>query len=220
MRTFGHDRADLGFDFASSDRPGLVTALLAAAGAPEQSADWWAAPVGARTAALLQLAGPAPMKPLLDCPACGERIEAELPIDSLVGLDPGVDCIDAAGVLLRRPTGADLCVLQRTGTLPARWWRVGEGIGAAIDDDAALEALSEADPLVGFQLQCRCPACGLESTSEVDLETLALRRLAAAQARLEREVHALASHYGWTEEQILAVAPARRARYLALIEGA
>jgi len=32
-------------------------------------------------------------------------------------------------------------------------------------------------------------------------------------------VHALASRYGWTEREILAVAPARRARYLELIDG-
>ena len=39
-----------------------------------------------------------------------------------------------------------------------------------------------------------------------------------AQDRLIEEVHALARAYGWTEVEAMAMAPWRRARYLALIE--
>ena len=47
-------------------------------------------------------------------------------------------------------------------------------------------------------------------------------RPAGASARagaLLHEVHRLASAYGWSEAQILALSPARRAQYLALVEG-
>ena len=52
----------------------------------------------------------------------------------------------------------------------------------------------------------------------VDLEALALRRLYARQDALLATVHRLASRYGWTESEVLAVPARRRARYLALIE--
>jgi hypothetical protein len=52
----------------------------------------------------------------------------------------------------------------------------------------------------------------------VDLESLALASLARRQRALLREVHCFAVHYGWTESEVLAVPPTRRARYLAFIE--
>ena len=53
-RAFG-TATDLDVDFASDDRPAVVTALLAACAAPGDSAYWWAQPVGERIAAILRL---------------------------------------------------------------------------------------------------------------------------------------------------------------------
>jgi hypothetical protein len=86
-------------------------------------------------------------------------------------------------------------------------------------DAAALaEAIAAHDPLVAFSVASTCPACGAEDELPVDLEGLALRQLAQRQQRLVVEVHRLASRYGWTEKQALAVPPQRRERYLALID--
>jgi hypothetical protein len=60
--------------------------------------------------------------------------------------------------------------------------------------------------------------CDVPTEVRIDLEDIALTRLQQQQRALLREIHVLASHYGWTEAQILAVAPARRARYLSLID--
>ena len=49
-------------------------------------------------------------------------------------------------------------------------------------------------------------------------QSIAFARLDTRQRALFEEVHQLASHYGWTETEVLAIAPERRARYLALIE--
>jgi len=80
------------------------------------------------------------------------------------------------------------------------------------------DALAAADPLVHFTVACRCPACGAPNEVDVDLETIALATLLARQRTLLHDVHMLASNYGWTEPEVLAVPPARRARYIALIE--
>jgi hypothetical protein len=75
------------------------------------------------------------------------------------------------------------------------------------------------DPLVDFTVSCTCPACGDAQEVAVDLESFALASLARRQRALLQEVHRFASHYGWTESDVLAVPPARRAHYLLLIEG-
>jgi hypothetical protein len=44
------------------------------------------------------------------------------------------------------------------------------------------------------------------------------RELAASSRRLLLQIHALAGAYGWTEAEILALSPPRRATYVKLIE--
>ncbi|OQX18476.1 MAG: hypothetical protein BWK76_07415 [Desulfobulbaceae bacterium A2] len=79
-------------------------------------------------------------------------------------------------------------------------------------------ALAAADPRLNFSLRVTCPDCGQTESHSLDLGTLALSRLRQAQGRLLHTIHALASHYHWSEAQILAIPPWRRARYLALIQ--
>lgn len=227
-RTYGSRAADLELDFGAADRPALVTSLLAACSNADERM-WWGSSVGARTAGLLRLltlndhsAGNvhAALRPLLSCPHCSERIEAELPLAALVALQPDEPAIAFGPHQLRRPTGTDLRTIRTEGE--AAWlqrWCNESGLPAQVAD-AALDTLAQADPLVGFEMACRCPACGEDTTIEIDLEALALQRLAEQQRRLLREVHALATHYGWSEAQILEVPAPRRARYLELIEGA
>ena len=235
MRPFGHAE-DLDVDFGQSDRPGLVTTLLAQCGERSDAAFWWAQPVGARTAALLRLVALTEQRDDMSlsarcvAPKCGESFEFDLPLCDLPGgaadAEPLRVQLDAGRVLtMRRPTGQDL-----------RRWRDAhpqsraEAVRLMLDslvldgdvgpDDQAAVSTSIAgmDPLVDFTVSCRCPACGTAGEVAVDLESLALASLVRRQRALLQEVHCFASHYGWTEAEVLAVPAARRARYVALIE--
>ena len=79
------------------------------------------------------------------------------------------------------------------------------------------EALSTIDPLVAFTVDCTCPVCGAANEVRIDLEDIVLARFNQRQLALMREIHGLASHYGWTEAEILAVPASRRAHYLDMI---
>ena len=236
-RPFGRAAEDLELDFSANDRPALVTALLVACTAPSDADRWWQCPVGERTAALLALLGESEgaetIALSLRCEAagCGARLEIELPCAALAVPPPAGRTItlhrDAGDAFsLRRPTGEDLRAWRalrpasREQALLAMLTSLRIA-GEPRPDDAAraAEALADADPLVDFSVVCVCPTCGHEAEHEIDLEGLALQRLAGRQRALLHEVHTLASHYGWTESEILAVAPARRARYFDLIEG-
>jgi hypothetical protein len=236
LRPFGCAAADLEFDFGSADRPALVTALLAACGAPADAGHWWRQPVSTRTGTLLALLhhseGGEAIALTLRCEraACGARFEIELPHAALAAEPASIEPIevqrdDAEPLSLRRPTGEDLRAWrglrvahqeQAASAMLTRLCVAGEA--RPNDVGRAAAALAEADPLVDFSVACACPECGHHAERAVDLEDMVLQRLAARQRGLLREVHALASRYGWTEGEILAVAPARRARYLELIE--
>jgi len=235
MRPFGH-AMDLDLDFGQSDRPALVTRLLAQCGEHRDPAFWWQQPVSLRTTALLHLVALTEDRDEISMSArcvaasCGQAFEFELPLRSLPGgtADAGpilVRLDDERSVTMRRPTGEDLRrwrdarPASRTEAVHVMLDLLVLSGQAGPEDEAAVSAsIAAMDPLVDFTVSCRCPACGAANEVAVELESLALARLVARQRELFQEVHRFASHYGWTEVEVLAVPPARRAHYLALIE--
>lgn len=182
------------------------------------------------------------------CAECAQAFEITLSFAQLLDSSPGETSgaeilqfpLGESALALRLPTGRDQAAWQKHTYGTAREAtesivrsllvaspRSGTGVPPVISEDPAVTpeqlaplaaALEEADPLVAFQVSTRCPNCERAVEIPVDLEQVALQRLAALRRSLLREIHALASRYGWNEEQILAIAPARRAEYLRLID--
>lgn len=83
----------------------------------------------------------------------------------------------------------------------------------------ALEAtMAAADPQAALQLAITCPACGHAWDAPLDVGAYVWTEFDAWAQRTLLEVHRLAARYGWTEPEVLALPPARRARYLALVD--
>lgn len=219
--------------------PQLVTALLASSLPEHGEEEMWSLPVGARLEyllALLAFDGERPLTTERTCAneACGEPIEIELTPAELVALERerGTNrvSVDADGLTLgvRRPTGLDQLAWQAAAFRDEAEARRALAADlqepearAEVDDElvATLEgALTDADPLVCLELDAVCPYCGETRTYELDLLQLVLARFRERQQRLVDDVHCLASHYHWTEAEILAVPTERRERYLALID--
>lgn len=233
MRPFG-EGPDLDLDFTDRDRPRLVTELLARCANGADAGFWWAQPVAARSAALLRLVaatdGVRELPFSACCPACSETFEFALP---LATLQEGTD--DDGPIQVRLQRGADIRLRRPTGN-DLRCWRLArpatrdlarrlmldelllEGQVQPEDEAELSAAVAALDPLVALAVACDCPACGAASEVPIDLDDTALNRLAARQRALLREVHCLASRYGWSEAQVMALPPTRRAQYLALIE--
>lgn len=237
MRSFG-EASDLDVDFSEADRPALVTGVLTRCCPQPDSGYWWRQPVGARTAALLRLVTmtdgcvDVPMRSTCMDTACGKEFEFALPLGALPEAGPVMESLRVSlsggrTITLRLPTGENL--RQWRMARPAtRSQAVGmmlgtlllEGDAGPADEAELSAALAALDPLVDFTVACPCPDCGVLNEVVLDLEALALSRLAARHTALLTQVHRCATQYGWTEAQVLAVPPARRARYLALIEDA
>ncbi|WP_166359382.1 hypothetical protein [Pseudomonas akapageensis] len=241
LRPFG-EAADLDVDFGHADRPSLVTRLLVQCGECSDPAFWWSQPVSVRTAALLRLVAATEQVNAFSFTArcaqapCGETFEFELPLPALVAdadADADADATspihvaldEQRSVTLRRPTGDDLRNWQtarpasRTAAVRMMLDTLLLAGEVQLQDEARLsDSIAAADPLTAFAVSCQCPACGAPNEVPIDLDAAALARLRARQRGLLREIHALASHYGWTESQVLTIPPARRAHYLALIE--
>ena len=247
LRAFGSEMNDLGVDFAGMERPWLVTSLLChcaqtAAGQPPSEEVIWALPVSTRIEAVVTLACCSSTRPLEWLVRCGNadcRAEAELELTAAEIREATAEAytgklapiqIGGRSALLRRPTGDDLRRWLAAGVGPAAMAAAllvepplddlaGDGITTQEIDDSLDRAMEQYDPLVGFHLDVNCPECGHPTAQAPDLAGAALERLWRAQLGLIDQVHRLASHYHWTEEEIAKVPAWRRQSYLARIDG-
>jgi hypothetical protein len=84
---------------------------------------------------------------------------------------------------------------------------------------AVEERIAQADPQADVTLALTCPACSHRWDAIFDVLTFFWTEIQAWAPRILREVHQLASAYGWSEAEILALSPGRRQAYLEMIAG-
>lgn len=198
--------------------------------------------IGERDARLLALRedifGPH-LRSLTNCPACAERLEFQITTPDLLGANPSRSGdhlqVQAAEyeIEFRLPTCLDVASLDpaigaaenreqllRHCVLTAR--RGESEIGLADLPEEAVVALTErmaaADPQADLHLKLACPACQHTWQTPLDIVSYFWSEIQAWANRLLGEIHALASTYGWTEQEVLALSPWRRHAYLELIE--
>lgn len=78
------------------------------------------------------------------------------------------------------------------------------------------EAAARADPAADVTLNVACPECGEATRAELDIASYLWAELDHWARDLLLDVHLLATAYGWSEPQILALSPLRRRYYLEL----
>lgn len=79
------------------------------------------------------------------------------------------------------------------------------------------EHMAQCDPQADVRLSLCCPACGSCWSVMFDIVTFFWTEICAQAKRLLREVHTLASAYGWCEDDILSMSTARRQFYLEMV---
>jgi hypothetical protein len=82
---------------------------------------------------------------------------------------------------------------------------------------ALSERMAQLDPQGDIQLALTCPACEHSWISPIDIVSFLWSEIESWAVRMLGDVHAIASTYGWREEDILALDPWRRQVYLELI---
>jgi hypothetical protein len=75
-------------------------------------------------------------------------------------------------------------------------------------------ALAAADPGAAIDLTFECAACARSWSERLDIVSWMWGEIDARAHGLLDDVHVLAAHYGWSEDQILDLGSARRAAYL------
>jgi len=82
---------------------------------------------------------------------------------------------------------------------------------------ALAERMERSDPQAEVRIALTCPSCGHRWESVFDILSFFWSEIAAWAEHTLREVHVLASAYGWREPDVLALGPRRRQLYLRLV---
>jgi len=200
----------------------LVACVAEVADAGVSAEDARALTVGDRTAlalAAIVASYGAGVSWVLDCPSCGEKLDAALNLRELLAVAE-----DAPPAALpegwRLPTGADVEAIAGASDAEAAEADLVRRCGPTdVDEDAVRAfsaALADADPLADIEVSLACAACGTTVAAGLDPVAELTTRL-ARPADLVADVHALALAYGWTEADVLALARPRRIDYLTLL---
>jgi len=243
MRSLAADELLAIWERGQSEPPYNRALLLLAAACPEESPDALAKiSIGRRDARLLTLRewtfGPR-LTGVVVCPACGERLEINLKVTD-IRVECSVESIDDEFPLklddyrvnFRLPCTKDLRETNRS------WDR--ENIRAELirrcilrarrkDEEVATDKLptslikavvacmAEQDPQADTQLSMSCPDCNHRWNALFDIVSFFWSEIQAWAVRILREIHVLASVYGWREADILTMSPLRRQLYLRMV---
>ena len=127
--------------------------------------------------------------------------------------------MDGTHLRFRLPTSTDLLAVNNREQLLDRCLSNGSRALSEPVIASVIEKMSRADPLADIQLALSCSSCGHKWEAPFDIVAFFWSEINATARGLLREVHTLASVYGWTESEILALTPARRHCYLEMVNG-
>src|SRR5262249_27074832 len=217
-----------GWERGVNEPPSTRLLVVLAAASSGASVDTIAAlSVGERDRRLLTLRewtfGPRLLS-VSSCPECRERLEWSVDASDLrarTESDPPPELsIEAAGysVCFRLPNTLDLAAASDSLNIPAARRVLLErclldvrhdGQPADRTDvpagvaDAIAERMADTDGGTDTDIQLTCPTCGHQWTILFDIESFFWSELSAWAQRVLKDVHTLASVYGWREADIL-----------------
>ena len=211
--------------------PRRALALLDAASSGMSWEELGALSVGERDTRLLKLrqwAFGVEMRGLSNCPECSEAVEVTLRADEMSSAEA---CssefqVNIRGVEIRArvPSARDLLEVENirdAGTAQRALLERCIGRSAADLPEGAAELIvrrmAECDPRANIELSLECPACSHRWIALFDVVSYFWKEIDAWARRALTEVHALASAYGWSESEILALSPWRREFYLQMV---
>ena len=223
-----------------SQSPVQRALLLLRAAWPEYAGgSWGQLPIGVRDQWLValraQLFGSS-FELLADCPSCGTALEtgfdaSDLPVSQLSIESYQLDWKDWR-VTYRLPNSNDLIGVLESGDTadPAeailercvQTVRQGRRKSPANDiceelRGRVVQAMAERDVAAQIDVGVICSACQHKFEQRFDIVGHLWDEVGEWAERLLAEIHLLASAYGWSEETVLKISPARRQHYIELV---
>jgi hypothetical protein len=168
------------------------------------------------------------MEAFATCPDCGAHLELTADPRALaqrLQSEPAV-AEEAGGYRMRPVNSLDLMASgQAASEEEARAILLARSLGLETHDltllgdasGAIAELFDRVNSSAEIRIRLECAVCSSRPVLDLDVARYLLREISAAARRLMLDIHELASAYGWSEADIVAISPARRAAYLEML---
>jgi hypothetical protein len=174
---------------------------------------------------------------LTECPSCVVQVEIDFQLPELTSAIPTAIavaplCTGEYEVRWRLPTCGDLLDLFDRGlTSSAREGLIERCLLEVRHQQRPIDpadcpenivneicsAMSQADPFAEIRLVIYCPECHACWEVPFDIGAFLWREIDVWASQILREIHCLATVYGWSEPEILGLSTQRRRTYLELV---
>jgi hypothetical protein len=171
------------------------------------------------------------METVAQCPQCSERLEMnfetrDIAVAPAPGADQGLLRVASEGLEIefRLPASEDLLAVANSPDPCAELLRrcIAHPELSIIPKQAlvaVIGAMAEADPQADLRVDLACPACGHGWQKVFDVAAYLWSEIEEWAQSTLRDVHVLASAYGWRERDVLALTAARRRLYVQMVVG-
>lgn len=166
----------------------------------------------------------------VDCEHCGERMEITLDTGQLLEDVNEKDTpaeFEISNHRFRVPCSRDLATIALERDIKEASVKLLEQCCLSHPDNTDLgfssivaeveTIMANLDPEANINLALTCEDCGESLLADFNIGALLWDEIDALARSLLAEVHSLARAYGWTESEILALSPQRRATYLGMV---
>ena len=176
---------------------------------------------------------------LTACPICSDQLELVFAVADILAAPSAAECagthtlaVADCEIQFRLPNSEDLLAIADVADIAsARRALFTRCVVQAHRDDECMpidqlsdevvsvvaESMARLDPQADVQLALTCPVCANQWQAMFDIVSYLWTEINAWAMRLLREVHCLATAYGWREADILAMSAVRRHWYLEMI---
>jgi hypothetical protein len=171
------------------------------------------------------------------CQSCGEKVELEFSIDEIrvaseIAEESTTISSNGFEVQFRLPNSFDLAGLDTADDLGRSRDKLLERVILsanfgdekmflkdlpALIKEEVVKKMEQLDPQADIQIAMSCPSCGNQWQEVLDIVSFFWSEINAWAYRILREVHILASAYGWQESEILTMSQIRRQLYLEML---
>lgn len=172
------------------------------------------------------------MTSIIPCPACAAEVEVSFAVSQICPDEEGAPVREGAvemnghEIHFRAVNSTDLAALGRSASVAQAQQVLLERCIVKAEPDgefpenvrqAVIAGVAACDLVADRRLVVSCACCGNTWEELIDIAVWLGVEIGSWVRRTVREVHSLASAYGWREEEILGMNPTRRQLYLSLL---
>lgn len=162
----------------------------------------------------------------INCKKCNEKFDLDFSLKQILAhYHPKTSLKAQKGIYkingsteFRLPTGANELEIEGLSKTHAEKYLMEACVIKGVNNpENVSKIMEEIAPVLNIDMQAICPECHSEQTVKFDLQTFFITKFLQERPILFTEIHAIASNYHWSKNEILSLPRSQRKQFVSLI---